>query len=122
MGRILTVDDSASQRKRLAATLAEAGHVIIQARDGLEGLAFAEGGLVDLVISDVIMPGMDGLTLVRRLRALPAYRMVPILILTTESDLARKHDAKSAGADGWILKPFDPEQLVAAIGRVIGWK
>jgi two-component system chemotaxis response regulator CheY len=119
MANILAVDDSVSLRKLLAAALSEAGHKVTQAGDGVEGLAMAGKTKFDLVISDVNMPNMDGLTLVRKLRALPSCRSIPILILTTEMDPARKKEAKDAGATGWIVKPFDPAQLLATIRKVV---
>jgi two-component system chemotaxis response regulator CheY len=119
MANILAVDDSISLRKLVAATLASAGHKVTEANDGVEGLAAAEKAVFDLVISDVNMPNMDGLTLLRKLRALPAFKTRPILILTTEMDPERKKQAKEAGATGWIVKPFNPEQLVATVRKVL---
>jgi two-component system chemotaxis response regulator CheY len=119
MANILAVDDSNSLRKLLAVTLTSAGHKVTEAADGNEGLAAAQTGSFDLVISDVNMPGMDGLTMLRKLRAMPAFKSKPILILTTEMDPERKKQAKDAGATGWIVKPFNPEQLVATIRRVL---
>lgn len=120
MANILAVDDSNSLRQLLAATLTDAGHKVTQAKDGAEGLALAQKSGFDLVISDINMPNMDGITLLRRLRALPAFRSTPILVLTTEMDPERKKQAKEAGATGWIVKPFNPEQLLGTIRRVVG--
>lgn len=119
MALILTVDDSFSIRSLVAETLLSAGHEVVQAKDGFEGLAKATASKVDLVISDVNMPGMDGITLVKRLREVPGYRFVPLLILTTELDPAKKLQAKNAGATGWLVKPFNPAQLLATIRKVI---
>jgi two-component system chemotaxis response regulator CheY len=91
----------------------------LQACDGVEALDMARTSTVDLVLTDVHMPRMDGITLVRELRTLPNYKFVPMLILTTESSHEKKMDGKSAGATGWIVKPFNPPQLLATVARVI---
>jgi two-component system chemotaxis response regulator CheY len=119
MASILAVDDSKSMRQLLVATLVEAGHEVTQASDGVEGLALAKTRAFDLVLSDINMPNMDGLTLLRHLRILPALKTCPILILTTEMDPDLRRQAKQAGATGWIVKPFNPEQLLATIKRVV---
>jgi two-component system, chemotaxis family, chemotaxis protein CheY len=120
MAKILAVDDSASLRQMVAFTLKEAGHEVVEAADGDEGLDAAKGGAADLVISDINMPKMDGLTLVRELRNLPDYKFTPILLLTTESSAEKKQEGKEAGATGWLVKPFNPEQLLSTIKRVLG--
>ena len=117
--RILAVDDSASMRQMVLFTLQGAGYEVLQARDGVEALNMARASTVDLVLTDVHMPRMDGITLVRELRTLPNYKFVPMLILTTESSQEKKMDGKSAGATGWIVKPFNPPQLLATVARVI---
>jgi two-component system chemotaxis response regulator CheY len=117
--RILAVDDSASMRQMVLFTLHGAGYEVLQACDGMEALEMARKSSVDLVLTDVHMPRMDGISLVRELRTLPHYRFVPMLILTTESSQERKMDGKSAGATGWIVKPFNPPQLLATVARVI---
>jgi two-component system chemotaxis response regulator CheY len=117
---ILTVDDSASMRQMIRLTLSEAGYRVIEAGDGAQGLATARDTAVDMVLTDLNMPVMDGLTLVRELRKLRAYTGVPIVLLTTESDADRKSQAKAAGATGWITKPFQPEQLVSVTRKVMG--
>jgi two-component system chemotaxis response regulator CheY len=117
---ILVVDDSPSIRQMLAVTLSEAGHEVLEAADGVLALHIAQQRVVDLVITDVNMPNMDGITLVRELRGLPAYRLVPLLMLTTESSSDRKMQGKQAGATGWIIKPFRPDQLLSTIDRVLG--
>jgi two-component system chemotaxis response regulator CheY len=117
--RILAVDDSASMRQMVLFTLQGAGYEVMQACDGLEALEWARGSTADLVLTDVHMPRMDGITLVRELRNLPNYKFVPMLILTTESSQEKKMDGKRAGATGWIVKPFVPPQLLATVARVI---
>ena len=120
MARILTVDDSASMRKMLRVTLQTAGHDVTEAADGSEALEVARINAFELVISDVNMPGMDGLTLIGELRSLPDFKYTPILMLTTEVAKQKKQIAKEAGATGWILKPFDPTRLVDTVTRVLG--
>lgn len=116
---ILAVDDSPSMRALVATTLAEAGYKVLQAVDGVQALELAKTETVRLVVADVNMPRMDGLTLLKGLRSLAAYKFVPILILTTEISADKKAEAKSAGATGWLVKPFDPQTLVQTIRRVI---
>ena len=116
---ILAVDDSTSMRQMVRATLQSAGYGVVEAADGQEALEFARGNAVDLVISDVNMPRMDGITLVKELRGLDSYRLTPMLVLTTESGQDTKQRGKQAGATGWIVKPFNPEQLLATIARVL---
>lgn len=120
MSKILAVDDSTSMRQMVSFTLQQAGHEVIQAADGQQALQEAKNGKVDLVLSDVNMPGIDGIELVRQLRTLPGYRFVPILMLTTESTTEKKQEGKAAGATGWIVKPFSPEQLLSTVQRVLG--
>ncbi len=117
---ILSVDDSASIRQMVKMTLTGVGYNVVQAGDGAEGLAKARDTAVDLVVTDLNMPVMNGLGLIRELRKLPAYRGVPILFLSTESDAAMKQEAKAAGATGWITKPFQPEQMVSAVRKILG--
>lgn len=117
---ILSVDDSASIRLIVKQTLASAGYAIVQANDGAEGLAKARAGAFNLVITDLYMPVMTGLGLIRELRKLPAYTGIPILFLTTESDGATKQEARAAGATGWITKPFQQEQLISVVRKVLG--
>jgi two-component system, chemotaxis family, chemotaxis protein CheY len=118
-GVILTVDDSASMRQMVRFTLEAAGYQVLQAVDGVEALEMAKANGADLVLTDINMPRMDGITLVRELRALESYRYVPMLVLTTESAQDTKQRGKQAGATGWIVKPFNPEQLLATIARVL---
>ena len=120
MGKILAVDDSASMRQMVSFTLKGAGYDVEQATDGVEALELAKSDQFDLVLSDVNMPNMDGLTLTKELRSLPEYRFTPILVLTTEAGGDKKQEGKSAGATGWIVKPFNPDQLLNTVKRVMG--
>ncbi len=118
--KLLIVDDSASMRQMVAFTLKGAGYDVDEAADGKQGLDKAKSGKFNLVISDVNMPVMDGITLIKELRTLPDYKFTPILMLTTESTDGKKQEGKSAGATGWIVKPFNPEQLLATVKKVLG--
>ena len=120
MASILAVDDSASMRQMVTFTLKGAGYDVTEAKDGLEALNIAKSNKFNLVITDVNMPNMDGITLTKELRALPAYKFVPILTLTTESSAEKKMAGKQAGATGWIVKPFNPDQLLATVKKVLG--
>jgi two-component system chemotaxis response regulator CheY len=120
MTKILAVDDSTSMRQMVSFTLKSAGFEVDEAADGEEAFNIAKTQSYDVVISDVHMPKMDGISLVKHLRQLPDYKFVPILILTTDASSDMKAEGKSAGATGWIVKPFDPEKLVATVKRVIG--
>ena len=117
---ILTVDDSASIRLTTKVTLTNAGYTITEAVNGAEGLATAQTAQFDLIVTDLNMPVMDGLTMIEELRKLPAQAGVPIIFLTTESDADLKARAKAAGATGWLTKPFDPENLVKIVKKVLG--
>jgi len=118
--KILAVDDSASMRQMVTFTLKGAGYDVEEAADGQQALDIAKGNKFNLVISDVNMPVMDGIALIKELRGLPDYKFIPILMLTTESTADKKQEGKSAGATGWIVKPFNPEQLLATIKKVVG--
>ncbi len=120
MARILAVDDSASMRGMVAFTLRGAGHEVTEAENGQLALSVARDGTFDLVLADVNMPVMDGIAMVRELRTMDAYKGVPILMLTTESHTEKKMEGKAAGATGWRVKPFDPEELLATVKRVLG--
>jgi len=120
MAKILAVDDSASMRQMVSFTLKGAGHDVQEACDGVEALKAAQAGSFDLVLTDINMPNMDGVTLIKELRALPAYKFTPMLTLTTESGAEKKSEGKQAGATGWIVKPFSPDQLLATIKKVLG--
>lgn len=119
MAAILAVDDSASIRQMVRYTLTQAGHAVTDAADGSQGLAAAQRQAFSAVITDVNMPGIDGIELVRRLRALPNYRFTPILLLTTESAPEKKQQGKAAGATGWLVKPFEPQKLLTTLDRVL---
>ncbi len=116
---ILTVDDSASLRQAIRIALSSEGYSVTEAADGAEGLAKAAANPFALIITDLNMPVMDGLTMIRELRSRPAQAGVPILFLTTESDAAVKAQAKAAGATGWLTKPFNADQLVAVVKKVL---
>jgi len=120
MAKILAVDDSASMRQMVSFTLKGAGHDVVEAVDGVDALQKAKNNQVDLVLTDVNMPNMDGVTLIRELRSLPDYKFTPMLTLTTESGGEKKSEGKQAGATGWIVKPFSPDQLLATINKVLG--
>jgi two-component system chemotaxis response regulator CheY len=117
--RILAVDDSPSMRHMVSVTLRGAGYEVVEAADGEEALEYARVHSVDLVLADVNMPRMNGITLVAHLRTLPDYRLTPLLLLTTESSQQSKQQGKQAGATGWMVKPFHPDQLLATLDRVL---
>jgi two-component system chemotaxis response regulator CheY len=116
----MTVDDSKTMRDMVAFTLRGAGFHVTPAEDGKKALGLLANCPVDVVITDLNMPVMDGVALIRALRADPKFRAVPILMLTTESDSNKKAEGRSAGATGWIVKPFNPEKLVEIVNRVCG--
>ena len=120
MSLVLAVDDSASMRQMVSFTLKTAGFDVIEAVDGVDALAKAKDKQVDLVVSDVNMPNMDGIQLIAELRSLPQYKFTPMLMLTTESGGDKKTEGKAAGATGWIVKPFNPDQLVKTVNKVLG--
>ena len=117
---IMTVDDSASVRQMVAFTLKGAGYEVIEATDGVDALNKAAGARVQMVLTDLNMPQMDGITLIRKLRSDSAYRFVPIVMLTTESQADKKQAGRAAGATGWIVKPFKPDQLLSVVKKVLG--
>ena len=117
---ILAVDDSSSLRQMVAFSLKAAGYQVVEAVDGQDGLDKAKNQVVDLVLTDQNMPKMDGLSLIKLLRGLPAYQKVPILMLTTESSDEMKSKGRVAGANGWLVKPFDPQRLIEVVKKVIG--
>ncbi len=119
MARILAVDDSAAMRQMVGITLSSAGHHVQQAADGVEALRIAERERFDLVITDVNMPKMDGITLMRELRARSNYHHTPLLMLTTEATFECKQQGKAAGATGWLVKPFNPDRLLATVAKVL---
>lgn len=119
MASILAVDDSPSMRQLVAMTLRRAGHDVVLAEDGLDAIRVAADQEVDLVITDVHMPQMDGISLIRELRGMSSYRFTPILVLTTESAGDMKMAGKEAGATGWIVKPFNADALLKVLDRVL---
>ena len=116
---ILTVDDSNSIRQMVAFTLKGAGYTVEEAADGMQGLSKAQTKTYDLILTDQNMPHMDGITLIKSLRAMPQYKRVPILILTTETGDEMKQQGRAAGATGWLVKPFDPNKLIEVVRKVI---
>lgn len=117
---ILIIDDSPSIRQMVAFTLKSDGYAVIEAADGVEGLAKANANAIDLVLTDQNMPNMDGITLVKTLRGLPKFATTPILILTTEFVDEKKMQGKEAGASGWLVKPFNPHRLLEVVRKFIG--
>jgi len=120
MKNILAVDDSRSLRQMVNFSLKSAGYGVTEAGDGVEALELALSQDFDLVLTDQNMPRMDGLTLIRSLRQLPRYQRKPILMLTTEASDEMKAQGRAVGATGWIVKPFDPERLIAVVRKVLG--
>jgi two-component system, chemotaxis family, chemotaxis protein CheY len=116
---IMTVDDSASLRQMVKFVLRDGGYEVVEAMDGVDALSKLRGQEMHLVLSDVNMPNMDGLELTRQLRAMPQYKFVPIILLTTESAVEKKQQGKAAGATAWIVKPFTPDQLLAVVKKVM---
>lgn len=120
MASVLAVDDSVSLRRLVAQTLIAAGHEVAEASNGAEALEVAKRKPYNLIISDLNMPVMDGLTFIKNVRGIAVYKFTPILVLTTEMDPTKKQSAKAAGATGWLVKPFDPDTLLATIRKVLG--
>jgi two-component system chemotaxis response regulator CheY len=116
--KILTVDDSASMRQMVTFTLSGAGYEVVEAVDGRDALGKITSTDVGMIITDLNMPNMDGIELIRSVRTMPGLKFVPIILLTTESQEGKKKEGKDAGATGWIVKPFKPEQLVAVVKKV----
>jgi two-component system chemotaxis response regulator CheY len=118
--KILTVDDSASIRQMVSFTLKKEGYEVIEASDGKDALSKIGSGPVNMVITDLNMPNMNGIELIHALRTNASYKFTPIVMLTTESHQDKKDLGKQAGATGWIVKPFKPEQLIAVVKRLLG--
>ncbi|HVN96482.1 MAG TPA: response regulator [Syntrophorhabdaceae bacterium] len=118
--RVMTVDDSGSVRQMVSFTLRDAGYEVVEAVDGKDALSKLAGTQVHLVLTDLNMPNLDGMGLIKEMRANPAYKFLPIIMLTTESQDSKKQECKAAGATGWIVKPFKPEQLLTVVRRVLG--
>lgn len=119
MANVLVVDDSTTMRQMVSFTLTGAGHKVIEAADGEDALKLVEGKKIDLVITDINMPKVDGIALIKALRAQVAFKFIPILTLTTESQVEKKAEGKAAGATGWIVKPFNPESLLSVLNKVL---
>jgi two-component system chemotaxis response regulator CheY len=115
---IMIVDDSASMRQVVGITLKGAGYDVLEGIDGVDALARLKGQKVHLIISDVNMPNMDGISFVKAVKLLPAYKFTPIIMLTTESEEAKKSQGQAAGAKAWVVKPFQPAQLLMAVQRL----
>jgi two-component system chemotaxis response regulator CheY len=119
MALILAVDDSTTMRQMVSFTLSNAGHEVLEAQNGDEAIKLAKSNKFDLIITDVNMPGMNGIELVRALRAMPECKFTPVLMLTTEGGADMKQQGKAAGATGWIVKPFNPEVLLSTLKKVL---
>ena len=117
---ILAVDDSASLRMAIRIALTGAGYTVTEASDGVDGLTKANATRFDMIVTDLNMPNMDGLTMIKEIRKNPSQAGVPIIFLPTESDPEMKNQAKAAGATGWLVKPFVPDQLVKVARKVLG--
>lgn len=116
---ILIVDDSASLRQVVNIALSSAGYEVIEACDGVDALSKLDGRKVHLIISDVNMPNMDGIELVRQVKGKPEYKFTPIIMLTTESQAEKKAEGQAAGARAWVVKPFQPAQMLAAVAKLM---
>ena len=116
---ILIVDDSVSVRQVLSILLKSAGFTVLEAEDGRDALAKLTGQKIHLIVSDVNMPNMDGITFVKAVKQLPSYKFTPIIMLTTESQEASKREGQAAGAKAWVVKPFKPEQMLSAVQKLV---
>jgi two-component system chemotaxis response regulator CheY len=116
---IMIVDDSASLRQVVSISLRGAGYDVIEGCDGVDALKKLTGQKIHLIISDVNMPNMDGITMVKAIKALPAYKFTPIVMLTTESQAEKKLEGQAAGAKAWVVKPFNPPQLLAVVQKLV---
>jgi len=120
MGKtVLIVDDSASIRQVVSITLKGAGYDVIEGCDGKDALTKLDGRKVHLIISDVNMPNMDGITFLKNVKQLPAYKFTPVIMLTTEAGEAKKDEGRAAGAKAWVVKPFRPAQMLNAVSKLI---
>jgi len=117
---IMTADDSASVRQMVSFTLRQHGYDVVEAVDGRDALHKLGAGTVDMLITDLNMPNLDGIGLIKGARALASCRFIPIVMLTTESQDSKKQEGKAAGATGWIVKPFQPDQLISVVRKVLG--
>ena len=119
MAKILTVDDSKVIRDLVEAVLIESGHEVVTADDGVEGLNATRAEQFDMILSDINMPNMTGISMVSKIRRLEGYEYTPIIMLTTESSDFKKEKAKKTGATGWLQKPFDPDRLMKAVNKLV---
>lgn len=118
--KVLAVDDSATIRTSISFVLKQAGYEIVEAVDGVDGLAKANADKFNLVITDINMPNMDGIEMIKQLRGTEGYKFTPIIALTTENQDSKMQEGKAAGATGWIVKPFTSEKLLAIVKKIIG--
>lgn len=116
---VMVVDDSASIRQVMSLTLAKAGYDVFEACDGADALGKLSGQKVNLIVCDVNMPNMDGISFLKALKASQGYRFTPVIMLTTESQESKKQEGKEAGARAWVVKPFKPEQMLEAVSKLI---
>ena len=116
---IMVVDDSASLRQVVGIALKGAGYDVVEGRDGVDALSKLTGLKIHLVVCDVNMPNMDGITFVKELKQLPNYRFTPVIMLTTESQESKKREGQAAGAKAWVVKPFKPEVLLGAVAKLV---
>ncbi len=116
---IMTADDSASMRQMVSFTLKQGGYEVIEAVDGQDAINKLSGAKIDMLVTDLNMPNVDGFELIKQVRANPSFKFIPIIMLTTESQGDKKQQGKSLGATGWIVKPFKPEQLLAVVKKVL---
>lgn len=119
MRKVLIVDDAVSMRQMVSFTLKQGGYEVVEAEHGQDALNKLAGTTVDLILTDLNMPVMDGITLIQNVRRMPSMKSKPILMLTTEGLAAKKEQGKAAGATGWIVKPFDPEKLLQTLAKVL---
>ena len=117
--KVLVVDDSASLRQVVSIALKGAGYNVLEACDGKDALTKLNGQKIHLIISDVNMPNMDGISLVKAVKELPNYKFTPIIMLTTESEESKKKEGQAAGAKAWVVKPFQPSQMLAAVSKLV---
>ena len=116
---ILIVDDSATIRQVVGMTLKGAGYEVMEACDGKDALKKLDGKKINLIISDVNMPNMDGISFVKEAKKLASYKFTPVIMLTTESSDSKKQEGQAAGAKAWVVKPFQPDQMLAAVAKLI---
>jgi len=117
---IMTVDDSASIRQMVGFSLKSVGFNVIEARDGMDALSKMNGSKISMMFIDLNMPKLDGIGLIKEIRKNPTHKFIPLIMLTTEAQMGKKMEGKAAGATGWIVKPFKPEQLLKVVKKVLG--